>query len=258
MEGDVRVFAGEFCRSTYCVPVDGEPGSYTVITCGGARCTRVFITGVLTELSDSRGMLHCRLADPTGTFDLGIRTDGRDPLADTVRKIPIPSFLAVTGTAQMRKYNPGTIPFIRPSSVRVIDRSARDAWILRTADSTLHRIRRLASVLNSQQEDSELRKVIDHYHLSPASLLDLTAMVESALSGIKPAAAVAIEPQQDPRTIIMKIIRDLQGARGVPVDEVVAQAGLFGIESGQARKTVNELIEEDECYQPQKGSVRLL
>ncbi len=258
MEGTVRVFAGEFCRATYGLSATGEPGSSLVITYGGARCNRVFLTGALTEVSDSRGILRCRLADPTGAFDLEIGQDGKNPLADTVRKIAVPSFLAVIGRAQMRNGNTGPSPFIRPESVRIIDRSVRDAWILRTADSTLHRVRVLASVLNGQHQDADIRAAIDHYHTSPSGLYEIVTMVESALSGVKSPMPVIREPVQDLRGIIIKIIQDLQGARGISVDEVIAQAGLFGIDPGRARETVNELIREDECYQPQKGTVRLL
>ncbi|OPY37675.1 MAG: hypothetical protein A4E35_01104 [Methanoregula sp. PtaU1.Bin051] len=258
MEGAARVFAGEFCRATYRTPVHGKPGVSLLITCGGARCNRVFLTGTLTEVSDVRGMLRCRLADPTGAFDLEMVQDGKSTLPDTVRKIEIPSFLAVVGRVQVRNGSAGLSPFIRPESVWIVDRTVRDTWVLQTAGITLRRIRALISVLNGQDDDADLKAVIDYYHTSEAGLLELVAMVESALSGVRSAPAGDTEPVQDVRAIIIQIIRDMQGSRGVAVDDVVAQAGLYGIDNGRAQETVRELIREDECYQPQKGTVRLL
>jgi RPA family protein len=254
MEGAARVFAGEFCRSTC---LEHNDSSSAVLTISGARCRQVFIAGALTEVTDCGGVLRCRLSDPTGAFDLEIVKDGKTGLADSIRKVTVPAFLTVIGRARLRR-NASPATLIRPESVQIVDRSVRDTWVIRTADCTLQRIGILVSVLNGHQQDPHMREVIDHYHTTLSDLSDLVSMVEAALSVTRPVPAAAAEPQQDAREIVIGIIRDLQGARGIAIDEVIAQAGLRAVPKDRAQEAINELIQKDECYQPRKGAVRLL
>jgi RPA family protein len=257
MEGLERVFAGEFCRCTCSTRDEREPGSSVLLTPGGAWCRRVFLAGALTEATERGGVVRCRLADPTGAFDLEVGDTGRSGHGGSVLDITVPSFLAVTGMAQLANRG-GPFPFIRPDSFRVIDRAVRDAWVLRTADSTLQRIAILAAAISGGVADERTRAVIGHYHTTESSLLDLTGLVESALEGIRQAPPAPAGPAPDTRETVLAIIRDRQGPRGIPVDDVVAAAALFGITAEKAKEAVAELIRDDELYQPQKGSVRLL
>ena len=260
MEGASRVFAGDFNRSTL---VRGLPGSdfpQYVVTPSGAWCSLVFLTGVLTEVNGSGARLRFRLADPTGAFDCEADADAKNGCTELFRTIAVPSFLAVSGRARPRGGNADEGGFIRIGSVRVVDRAARDAWIARTADSTLQGIGVLAGALQGEPADEKARAVIAHYHTTPSDLLKILAMVESAVAGL-PADLPGTAPaagQPDPKEIIVAIIGDLQGPRGVAVDDVIAQSGFRGIAPDAAKGIVDELIREDECYQPQKGFVRLL
>jgi len=258
MEGAVRVFAGEFSRSAYSMAGRGRLSSSYVLTPGGAWCNRVFVAGALTEVTDCGTMIRSRLADPTGTFTLEILRDGRNDLPGLVGKIPVPAFLAVTGKAWLTKGNGTCLAIIRPESVQVVDRSVRDQWILKTADSTLQRAGALVAALNGQEAAPEIRTVIMKYRTTPEQILEILSMVESALSGLVLPATGSQPPDKDARGIIITIIHDLQGARGIATDEVIAQARIRGISPAEAQGVIADLIRDDECYQPQKGSVRLL
>ena len=76
---------------------DGEPGLGR--DPGGAWCRSLYLCGALTEVAEIADVLHCRLADPTGAFDI-VAGGRRGPVAEQIRAIPVPSFVAVTGTAQ--------------------------------------------------------------------------------------------------------------------------------------------------------------
>lgn len=260
MEGAARVFAGEFCRSTLCCSTPGQDSPLYVVTPSGAWCNRVFITGALTELTPAGAGLRGRLADPTGVFDLTFPADARTDLTGMLRKVPIPSFLSVNGKARMAGGSTRSAPFIVVDSFRIVDRAVRDAWVARTAEITLQRIGALAQALRVQEmvADGRVRLVLSHYRTTPAGLLDCVAMVESAIAGLPATPSVPPPPPGDIREPVIGIIRDLQGAKGVAIADVIAQAGIRGIPPDAAQGIVDELIREDECYQPQKGVVRLL
>ena len=259
MEGTARVFAGDFSKAAYSMPGYERQSSSYVLTPGGAWCNRVFVAGALTEVTDHGTVIRSRLADPTGTFTLEIVRDGRTELPGLFGKLTVPAFLVITGTARLTKGNGGCSAIIRPESVQIVDRSVRDWWVLTTAESTLRRAGALAAALKGEEAAPAIRAVIGKYQTTPEQILEILSMVESALSSLAPETTTAPQlPERDPRGIIITIIRDLQGPRGVATDEVIAQARIRGIPPEEAQGVIADLIREDECYQPQKGSLRLL
>ena len=258
MEGSARVFAGDFCRSTLHCPVPGTSSPLYVVTPAGVWCNLVFLSGVLTEVSGSGTRIRCRLADPTGAFDLEAESLTKNGSIRMLITLPIPSFISISGRACMARGSESASPVVRVDTVRVVDRSVRDGWIARTADSTLHDIGALADALQKRNGGEKERAVLSHYRATPDDLLSSILMVESAIAGLTAAAITAAPGQPDARETVTGIIRDLQGPRGIAVEEVIAQAGIRGIMPDTAKKTIEDLIREDECYQPQKGSLRLL
>ncbi len=263
LEGTVRVFAGEFSRSTESLPDPSGDSPALVLTPGGAACGRIVAVGAATEIADYGGGIRCRLADPTGVFEIEVANNGKTDLPETFRKIPVPSFLAVIGRAQLRSGSPAGSAFIRAESVQIVSRPLRDAWILRTADSTLDRVAALADALDKKAPDPVVQAVIGSYHTAMPDLREIVAMVETALAGIAPPASAAPAPEepapaQDAREILIAVLAEMQGPKGMPVEELVAQAALRGIPKDRAEAAIAVMIREDDCYQPQKGSVRLL
>jgi RPA family protein len=256
MEGAVRVFAGEFNRATLSIQKSDPRGPPFVVTPGNAWCHLMYLTGALTEISENDNMLRCRISDPTGVFEVVI--DGmRTELFKMARKIPVPSFLAVVGMAQMYQRKDLYYLSVRPESIQIVDRTVRDTWVVRTADTTLNRLERLATAMRGETIDQECQTVMEHYRTTPEKVQELVGMVESALSSVRMSVTPALPPS-NPCELILAIIKEHQGHRGIAVGEVVAFAELQGVPADTATEVIRDLIREDECYQPQKGIIKLL
>ncbi len=256
MEGAVRVFAGEYNGSTLSVQ-DNDSG----IPCLGGYprwgMVQVFVPFRCHYRSNRirRYGIH-RMADPTGVFDLVI--GGRNtPLAKTFREIPVPSFVTVSGRAQM--YTKNGIPHlsVRPDHLRIVNREVRDQWVLATAKSTLERLNRVNLTLMDLCNDTNLQAAIRHYSITGTFLRDLAVMVEDAVQTVQSRSHdVTVLP--DLRTLVMDLMSAGNGPRGISVDEIIGRVMENGGSREAALAVIESLIIEDECYQPQKGFVKLL
>jgi RPA family protein len=261
MEGAARVFAGDFSGSTLSVQAnDGESAAW-VVTPGAAWCRLVYLAGALTEITEFGDMLRCRLADPTGAFNLVI--GGRNsPLAEQVKKIPVPSFVTVTGRAQLYRRNDTVDLSVRPDNVVVVDRAVRDQWTLATAEATLGRLGQIHSALLGTCSDEYVLTAYRHYGNTPEQLQALADIVSCAVQSIKPTAPAApLAAEVIPshvRELVMEIMKGSSSPRGIAVEEIIRLAGVQGIGKADVLSTIESLIVEDECYQPQKGFVKPL
>ena len=216
MEGAVRIFAGEFNRSTLTVPGEDEKSAAWVVTPSGASCRQVFLAGALVEVQEQGDMLAARVADPTGGFDL-VCGGKNTALAESIRKIPLPSFISVSGRAQLFRKEGKTVLTIRPDQVHVIDRRVRDQWVMTTANSTLARLKLVHCALKGTCTDSRILQACSHYSLTVKELGELADMVAGALSSVRPAQETDNAEQADPREMIIEYIRTASGPRGVAV-----------------------------------------
>ena len=256
MEGAVRVFAGEYNGSTLSVQ-DNESGSPAwVITPGGAWCRLMFLSGAITEVTESGDMVYTRMSDPTGVFDLVIGGRNTD-LAKTFREIPVPSFVTVSGRAQIYTKNGIHHLSVRPDHLRIVNREVRDQWVLATAKSTLERLNRVNLILMGLCNDTNLQSAIRHYSITGILLRDLAAMVEGAVQTVQSRSRDAtVLP--DIRTLVMDLMSAGNGPRGISVEEIVRHVMENGSSKEEALAVIESLITEDECYQPQKGFIKLL
>jgi hypothetical protein len=257
MEGAVRLFAGEFNQSTLTVPGEDDKSAAWVVTPFGTSCRLVFLAGALVEVQEQGDMLSARLADPTGGFDL-VLGGNNTPCAGSIRKIPCPSFISVSGRAQLYRWDGKPVLTIRPDQVQVIDRRIRDQWVITTASSTLARLEAMHLALQGTCTDKRILRVCSHYCLTPGDLRRLAEMVAGALSSVRPSTETERAVQTDPRDMIMEYIRTASGPRGVAVEEIIEMARLRAVSSEAVLTVIESLIVEDECYQPQKGYVKPL
>jgi len=256
MEGAVRLFAGEFNQATLSIPGEDDKSAAWVVTPSGARFRQVFLAGALTEVNDDGDMVYARLADPTGGFDLAC--GGKlSPVAESIKTILLPSFISVSGRAQIWRKNDRIILSVRPEYVRQIDRATRDQWVLTTAQATLRRLESARAAIRGESPVEMLDIAVRHYGLTPARLEELAAMAEGAVTGVKPAET-GTAPQPDARNLIMELLKTNGGPRGMAVQEIIDTLAGEGVFQDIVLKTVESLIVEDECYQPQKGYIRLL
>jgi uncharacterized protein len=257
MEGATRVFAGDFSGATLAVPADDAGSPAWVVTPGGAWCRSLYLCGALTEVAEIADVLHCRVADPSGAFDI-VSGGRRAAITEQIRAIPVPSFVAITGTAQIYKRNGGWAVSVRPEYARIIDRAARDRWITMTADMTLARLEALLAVIEGQVTDPRAGTVVRHYGLTREKLRDMIAMIDSALAGVSAAPVTPPAAEIDISAIVMEIIRAKSGPRGVAVQDVIDEAGAKDYNEDAVLAAIRTLVENDDCYQPQKGYVKPL
>jgi uncharacterized protein len=254
MEGSVRIFAGEFCQSTLSVPGEDAKSPAWVVIPSGASCRQVFLAGALTEVREDGDMLCARLADPTGGFDLvcGMNT----PVAESIRKIPRPSFISVSGRAQMYRRGNEVILSVRPEYVQPVDRQTRDQWVLITGDAMLRRLNTARLAITGGCSDERVIAATRYYLLTPARLDELARLAEDAAKSIRPPESTPDQP--DVRSLIIDLLKAQGAPRGVAVQEIIDTLSENGVFQDVILTTIQALIVEDECYQPQKGFIRLL
>ncbi len=260
MDGAVRLFAGEFNAST--LPVRGNEADDTcVVTPGGAWCRTVYLAGALTELSEDGDMVRCRIADPTGVFDIVIG-GRRTAVAEAFRGIPVPSFVTVIGQARIYQKNGRSFLSVRPDDVRPVDRVIRDQWVLVTGEATITRLENLRLALDGKTHDEKALIPLRHYRVTAATLQELCGMVEQAIGSIHPPDnsphSEATGPGKDAQELVMEITKTGSGPRGIAVEEIIANAAERGVSQATVIAAIEALIADDECYQPQKGFVKPL
>ena len=256
MEGAARVFAGEFSRSTLVQPMGDSGAQGGVVTPSGACCWQIFFAGVLTEAGESGDMAHCRVADPTGAFDLISWRKGA--LKDAITTIPIPSFVTVTGLAQVNQNRRSGSPTIRPEQILPIDRATRDQIYLSTAEYTLHRIGQMRLAIHGENADENLIRALRHYATTSKDLQELLEMVERVVQGIRPPETAPVVVAADVIAEVRELVGTAPGPQGIAVEEVITVLAGKGISKEAVLAALESLIVDDECYQPRKGYVRLL
>ena len=264
MEGATRVFAGDFSGSTLSVQADDGQSAAWVVTPGAIWCRFMYLSGAITEITETGDMLRCRLADPTGAFILVI--GGRNsPLAEQLRKIPVPSFVTVTGRAQLYRRNGAVDLSIRPDYVVVVDRAVRDQWTLATAEATLGRLEQVLLARQGRCNDEHILTAYHHYAHTAEQLQALADMIDCAVQSIKPTEpSPSIAPIQSNvilshiRELVMEIMKSTSSPRGIAIEEIISLVAERGIDKAEVLSAIESLIVEDECYQPQKGFVKSL
>jgi RPA family protein len=256
MEGFIRVFAGEYGGSTLSIQGIDSQSPPWVVTPGGGYCRFMFLSGTLTEVSETGDMVNSRIADPTGVFNLVI--GGRNTaLAETFRNLPIPSFVTVTGRSQMYQKDGRYVLSVRPDSVQNVNRQVRDQWVLSTAQSTLGRLFLMNQALQGACPDERVLAAFHHYSITKFRLKEFAAMVVEAVNTVQ-TVVCGLPVQQDVRTRVMDLIRAGSGPKGISVDEIITQGAACGISRESALAIIESLIIDDECYQPLKGFVKPL
>jgi hypothetical protein len=256
MEGFIRVFAGEYDSSTLSLQGVDSQSLPWVVTPGGGYCRFMFLSGTLTEISETGDMVNSRIADPTGVFHLVI--GGRKTaLAETFRNLPVPSFVSVTGRSQIYQKDGRYVVSVRPDSVQNVNRLVRDLWVVSTAQSTLERLSLMNEALRGACTDERILAALHHYSMTKSRLRELASMVEQAVNTVQ-AVESELPEQQDVRTRVMDLIRAGSGPKGISVDDIITQAAACGISRESALAIIESLIIEDECYQPLKGFVKPL
>ncbi len=170
-----RVFAKEYAESDLQERAgDTEYAPSYIITPTGAKCNRLFIIGVLTEVSDigkDKELYRARVSDPTGEFLLyagNFQPEATKFLSDAIP----PLFVAVTGKSNLYEPDEETsITSIRPEVIKESNEIERDRWIVKTSEKTLKRINDVEEELKTHY-DFEKQKYIDMIKKSLNSVVE--------------------------------------------------------------------------------------
>lgn len=280
-----RMFADEL-NGAIPLPTGSEEYSPNyVLTPLGAKVNRVLIVGVLTDVvnvgSEEEPLWRARVTDPTGVFYI---TAGQyqPEAAQTISRLPIPSFVAVVG--KTRVYSPGegiNYISIRPESIKPVEREFRDIWVVETAASTLRRIEatkeanemdspsaeNIAAIGFPQKLASGVMSALEQHGGTDASRY--VRMVSDALAFVEPEIEPIVAPGTAPGTgkaggnpeeeqVVLGIIKELAVDGGVLYDDVIAKAKEAGIERVSVEESVNSLMDDGAIYEPFLGKLSIV
>lgn len=255
MEPIRRVFAFELNASSL-FHGKSETDMFQVITPTGARCTNLLVCGVLTEVNERGKVVHARIADPTGGFDLIAGRDLGGP-GEILTHLAPPRFLIVIGRPGLSRNGGRTGIVVRPSAIREVDRAVRDTWIITTARLTLERIVTLGAALDEGCVAAGLTDVYAHYQCSKDMLREMAGTVSRALDGVQTVEESG-DAVPDNFSVLLEVIRANSGPKGISLRDLAPIASVKGIDEAEMTRLVRQLLEEDECYQPSAGVIRLL
>ncbi|UZE91786.1 MAG: DNA-binding protein [Methanosarcinales archaeon] len=212
-----RIFAGEFNRANLRHSQGTDRAPHYIVTPTGAKCNRLFVVGVATEIDNigtEENLWRARISDPTGVFT--IYAGQYQPEATTFfSELQIPAFVAVTGKARIYEPEDGTVyTSIRPEEANIVNADVRDRWILNTAERTMERVNAMKLALSSNLHGEGLRDylrgkvsaeladgvvmALDHYQITEAYLHQLVDMVGGAVKAVSKGVS------QTPEYIIAK------------------------------------------------------
>lgn len=176
-----RLFAAEGNDASYSYSEsDEERAPNYVVTPTGARVNRLFVVGVLTEVSQAgESMLRARVADPTGAFVVYAGQYQPDAMAFLDGMEP-PAFVAVTGKARTFQPDDSDVVYtsIRPEEINEVDSNTRDRWTVSTAERTLERVAAIAAALDTGQTGDELRETLHESEIDPSLAAGIPIAIE--------------------------------------------------------------------------------
>ena len=146
-----RIFAGEYNLSSHKLSGTEERAPSYLVSPLGAMINRVFVSGVLTDMenigTEEEPMWRARVSDPTGVFYLS--AGQYQPEASmALAKLTPPTYVAIIGKVRTYTTDDGTTYVsIRPESVREVDESSRDYWVLETCRSMKSRLEAMREAL---------------------------------------------------------------------------------------------------------------
>jgi RPA family protein len=252
----MRIYAGELARSTLQQDPLSKQSPPIIISPSGACGSYLLLAGALTRVEKLPGeVIQAWVSDPTGTFILVISRHDEENYS-FLEHADTPVFVLCTGELQISRSSKKEI-IIRPLAIRTSDRLTRDTWIIRTAEETLKRLEIIARAASEMDVDEVTQKAINHYHMDTPQIMSLVVMVEEALSKVNyvPGGEIKLP---EPREILLELIKSNSGPKGINISELLVLAAGKGIREDQVIHTVRQLVEEDECYQPAAGAVKLL
>jgi len=229
------LFAFEFNES-------GLSGAGGYVSPLGAVFDTVCIAGAVTavEISPVSGKVIARISDPTGVF---VVDAGKNDSAAGwfFGGVSVPSFVSVTGRAE----SSGGMRIVAEAAV-AIDREMRNSWISVVSRRTIER-------LESAAGNNETGRIED--------LCLYAGLIERAIDAVHAGPGGEGETgsgEPDHSEKVLELIDLHSGDKGIPVEDLIRICASSRIKEADAKRAIESLVEEGECYLPAGGYIRRL
>jgi hypothetical protein len=286
-----RLFASEYNDATLEAEGGGErPPSY-IVTPLGARVNRVFVVGVITDVenvgTDGQPMWRARVSDPSGTFHV-YAGQYQPEAAASLSKLKPPVFGAIVGKSRIYSPQPGTTyTSIRPETVKAVDESIRDFWILEACRSLRKRLDAMGEAQTMDPLTKEglvkvgvkaaiadgIVQAVNHY--GKVDLSRYTAMLAEGLRYLLPeyreptgpgeTVREPTTPAQDDRsaepdeteTKVLGVIASLdKDGKGAAWEGILEAATSKGVSKDALEESINALLDKGLIYEPILGRMK--
>ena len=262
-----RIFAHEFNKSTTQVKNgDGYSPTY-VVSPSGAKMSRVFVVGVLTEVENVRpdnNVWHGHLADPTGSFS--VYESQHQSLKSFFSDAQVPQYVAILGRARLYERDDTTYASIWSNEISTTTENVRNNWVLTTAERTLDRLEALKIGLSAGLDGEDLRAKLLENEISELLadgivravtvydatevIADLAPVIASAVYSVTESSRFAPaneEPQSAAGALtndtiaVNKDIGDEQTGEITPTDEIFAEKEVLERNKERVLRALSEL-----------------
>ncbi|MDD3858367.1 MAG: hypothetical protein PHP43_10020, partial [Methanoculleus sp.] len=190
--------------------------------------------------------------DPTGVFQVSVDWQSPDAV-ETLGYVEPPAFVAVTGRATLTGTGQRACATVEAEALSVVNRTARDLWVLSTAGVTLDR---LEALLDGRDERAAAARRL--YGITDEDIRGMAGMVRTALATVRPDISVGEISPLVARDLQLFALEGEGDARGVGLEDAVAAGVRAGLSAREARAALEELLAAGECYQPASGMIKLI
>ncbi len=274
-----RVFASEYNAAKHYIKATEPKMPSYIITPLGAKISRLFIVGVLTEVQViSDEAIKARVVDHTGAFYL-FAGKYRPNVRQILESVNVPQFVAVVGKSNVYQPNEDTMYLsVVPERVKVVNEILRDYWVFDTAKKLKVRIEAMQEAL--KMEEPTVRKLTDLGFSEKISDGVVTAikyygkidveryidMLKSALKHLLPEyqemgyELPGIEEEEEEEEVdvevekrVLEMIDELDDGTGASYEELLEK---LGIESAELDPILDDLKDRGEIYEPKIGKIK--
>ncbi len=276
-----RVFASEFNSAKHYIKATEPKMPSYVITPLGAKISRLFIVGVLTEVRVvSDDAVKARVVDHTGAFYL-FAGKFRPNVRQVLESVNVPQFVAVVGKSNVYQPNDDTMYLsVVPERLKVVNEILRDYWVFDTARKLKIRIEAMQEAL--KMDEPTVRKLVDLGFSEKISDGVITAikyygrvdveryseMLKDALKHLLPEyqemgyEMPSLDEEEDEEEIdveleqkVLDAISELDDGDGASYEELLQK---LGMNSGDIDPILDTLKDRGEIYEPKIGKLKRL
>ena len=233
-------------------------------------------------------MWRARVSDPTGTFHV-YAGQYQPEAAATLSKLKPPVFGAIVGKSRIYSPQPGTTyTSIRPETIKAVDETVRDFWILEACRSLQKRLDAMAEAQKMDPLTKEglvkigvkeaiadgIVQAMNHY--GRVDLSRYTAMLAEGLRYLLPEyrepiapgepvveAAAETKKEEPPRepdeseAKVLEIIAALdKDGKGAPWEGILENATSKGVSKDSLEESINALLDKGLIYEPILGRMK--